>query len=175
MIERTVLSEGSRSTPRLHLPGRAARSAQFIPFAVTVVGIALMTFIMYLYVLPNSQINQARTRIAQLQTQKAELRRQESMVLQEIARGWDLKTVEIRARQLGMGPVQSAIYLHMPETDGRAASERPRQAASDGSRSTELVEPDFSLSLEAIEKQADRLLNGAVQSVDGFVSRFLGD
>ncbi len=65
MLERTALPNPShpalpnpsRPAPGLHLPRRVGMSPQFVQFALVVMGIALVTFIMYLYVLPNSQIN----------------------------------------------------------------------------------------------------------------------
>ena len=116
MLERTALPETSQPTPGLRLPRQVGMSSQLVQFALIVLGIALVTFIMYLYVLPNSQINAARTKIAEMQVQKAELQRQNAEVLKEIALASDLKTLEIRARQLGMGPVQSALYLRMPNS-----------------------------------------------------------
>ncbi len=77
MLERTAVPETSRPAPGLRLPGQVGMSSQLLQFAIVVLGIALVTFIMYLYVLPNSQINAAHTKIAELQAQKAELYRQE--------------------------------------------------------------------------------------------------
>ena len=173
MLERTALPETSRPAPGLRLPGRVGLSSQLLQFAVVVLGIALVTFIMYLYVLPNSQINAAHTKIAELRAQKAELQRQNSEVSKEIALASDLKSLEIRARQLGMGPVQSAIYLAMPDSGARQDSDRTQPADSAGA-----VEPatqDKPLPLGNIERQANQLLNGAAGWADGLLSRLLGN
>ena len=127
MLERTVVPETPRPAPGLRLPGQVGMSSQLLQFAIVVLGITLVTFIMYLYVLPNSQINAAHTKIAELQAQKAELYRKNSEVLKEIALASDLKSLEIRARQIGMGPVESAIYLSMPEL-GRSSGRQSEPA-----------------------------------------------
>lgn len=169
MLERTAVSETSRPTPALRLPGKVGMSSQLLQFAIVVLGIALVTFIMYLYVLPNSQINAAYTKIAELQAQKAELYRQNSEVLKEIAVASDLKRLEIRARQIGMGPVGSAIYLSMPAAVAHQDSNRTQPAdTADGIQ-------DNALSSDTIERQARQLLNGAADWADGLLSRLVGD
>lgn len=120
MIERTILPSpttqprAGASAPR-ELPGsRAGLSSQILQFALVVAGVALLTFVLFLYVLPNSEMNAAQARIAELKEQKAALNRTNAEVLKEIARYSDMKTLELRARKLGMGPVQNAFYLQMP-------------------------------------------------------------
>jgi len=175
MLERTALPHTSRPAPDLHLPRRAGMSPQFVQFALVVMGIALVTFIMYLYVLPNSQINAARTQIAQLQERKSELHRRDSEVLQEIARYSDLKTLEIRARQIGMGPVQSAIYLNMPEAGDRQLTDRIAPADTAGGRGAEFSPQNKLMLAGDFEQQARKLLNDASLWADGILSRLLGD
>ena len=175
MLERTAVPETSRPVPGLRLPGQVGMSSQFLQFAVIVLGIALVTFIMYLYVLPNSQINAAHTKIAELQAQKAELQRQNSEVLKEIALASDLKNLEIRARQLGMGPVQSAVFLQMPDSGVRQATNQIQQEDSASGRAGEPDTQDNPLPYGNVKRQAMQLLNGAADWADGMLSRLLGD
>ena len=175
MLERTALSETSRPAPGLRLPGRLGLSSQLLQFAVVVLGIALVTFIMYLYVLPNSQINAAHTKIAELQAQKAELQRQNSEVLKEIALASDLKSMEIRAKQLGMGPVQSAVFLRMPDSGARQDSDRIQLADPTGGRAVEPGTQDKPLPDGNGKGQARQLLNGAADWADAMLSRLLGN
>ena len=149
--------------------------SQVLQFAIIVLGIALITFIMYLYVLPNSQINAAHTKIAELQAQKAELYRQNSEVLKEIALASDLKSLETRARQIGMGPVESAMYLSMPDSDAHQGGNRIQPANSTDGRGIEPGTQDNSLTDGNVERQARQLLNGAVDWADGMLNRLLGD
>lgn len=102
MLEQPVLQE-SRSSSRTGRSGGGIASPQLIQLILTVLGIAGLTLILFLYVLPNSQINAARLRIAELRTQKLALDRQNTELLKEISRHTDLLLVETRARQLGMG------------------------------------------------------------------------
>ena len=170
MLERTAVPETSRPAPGLRLPGRIGMSSQLFQFAIIVLGIALFTFIMYLYVLPNSQINAAHTKIAELQAQKAELQRQNSEVLKEIALASDLKSLEIRARQIGMGPVASAIYLSMPDS-----GTHPQLAVPTERPAVEPTTQDNPLSNGNVERQARQLLNGAADWADGMLSRLMGN
>lgn len=120
--------------PQNRTPEAAARRFSLPPHALQavliVVGIVLATFVLYLYVLPNSQIDAARVRIADLQTRKAMLERQNSALLQEIALASNLKTLELRAKALSMGPARSTIYLRMP---GSSPSPTGTGAAEAGS------------------------------------------
>ena len=175
MLERTALPETSPPAPGLRLPRQVGMSSQLVQFALIVLGIALVTFIMYLYVLPNSQINAAHTKIAGLQAQKAELERQNSEVLKELALASDLKNLEIRARQLGMGPVQSALYLRMPDSGARQDSDRAQPAESADGRTVDPGAQDKPLPDVNIERQARQLLDGAAGWADGMLSRLLGD
>jgi hypothetical protein len=178
MLERITGPETSRPTPGLRLPGQAGMSSQLLQFAIIVLGIALVTFVMYLYVLPNSQINAAGTKIAELQAQKAELHRRNSEVLEEIAVASDLKSLEIRARQIGMGPVESAIYLRMPDSDTYQDGNRIGQIGQVDAASNQVVEPglqDKALPESNVERQAKQLLKGVADWADGMLNRLLGD
>lgn len=117
-----------------HAPGvPLALSQHALPALLIVFGIALATFVLYLYVLPNSQIDAAEVRIAELQAQKAALERQNAALLQEIMRQSDLKTLEVRASQLGMAPAAGVIYLKLPSrtTPGAAQIPEARGASPD--------------------------------------------
>jgi hypothetical protein len=103
--------------------GRMVFSPQTWQAVLIVLGIALVAFVLYLYVLPNSQIDAAKVRIADLQAQKATLERENAAVLHEIARESNLKTLEIRAKALGMGPARNAIYLTLPDSNPAPAAQ----------------------------------------------------
>ena len=178
MLERIAGPETSRPAPGLRLPGQVGMSSQLLQFAIIVLGIALVTFVMYLYVLPNNQINAARTEIAELQAQKAELHRQNSEVLKEIAVASDLKSLEIRARQIGMGPVESAIYLRMPDSGTYQDSNRIGQIGQVDAAGDQALEPgiqDKPVPAGNVERQARQLLNGVADWADGMLNRLLGD
>jgi hypothetical protein len=110
--------------PKSHsLPSEpsSARYSIFSPQAfqalLIVLGIAITTFVLYLYVLPNSQIDAARVRIADLRAQTARLERENAALQQLIAQESNLKAIETRAKALGMGPARSAIYLQLPDNN----------------------------------------------------------
>lgn len=174
MLERTVVPETSRPSSGLHLPTPASPSSQLSRFGLIVLVIGLMTFIMVMYVLPNSQINAAETQIAQLQAEKAELQRQNAEVLREIARYSDLTSLQVRARQLGMGPVQSAIYLTMPLADVRQEGEQGGQPADAGARTAAAAGADVSGPAFDIQQEAGAWLNRTTRWLDGIASRFVG-
>lgn len=116
MIERTVL-HSPHVRPRWPASGSLLSrgrliSSQTVQFMLWLLGVALVTFILYLYVLPTSQMNEAKLRIAQLQAQKAALDRQSAELARQISLYTDLPTLERRARQLGMGPPQRAILFN---------------------------------------------------------------
>ncbi len=95
--------------------------------------------------------------------------------MQEIARYSDLKTLEIRARQIGMGPVQSAIYLNMPEAGDRQVTDRTAPADTAGGRGAEFNAQNKLMLAGDFEQQARKLLNDASHWADGILSRLLGD
>lgn len=173
MLERPALPDTSRPSSGLHLPKRASLSPQAAQTSLIVLGIAVVTFIMYLYVLPNSQINAAQTRISGLRAEQAELQRQNSEVLQEIARLSDLTVLRARASQLGMGPVQSAIYLQMPSRQEGQEVEpsQPVVPAADSG----LAPARQPVAPGAVEEQVRDLLERAGTWIDGSLSRLLGD
>lgn len=115
MIERPTIRQPRLKTtppvPSLNLPAAGAASAQILQVALVVLGIALATFILYLYVLPNSQISAAEARIEELKAQHATLVRQNAEIMRQISAYTDLGTIQLRAQKLGMGPARSVIYL----------------------------------------------------------------
>lgn len=145
MIEGTARTEG-RSHPRVELLAeQVVFSQQALRVVAVVLGVALATFVLFLYVLPNSQIDAAKVRIVELQAQKAAVQRQNAAILQEIARRSDLTTLEARARELGMGPATSAIYLRLPAsqlTEGAAGATR-RGAQSGSSQTSQDDKPNW--------------------------------
>ena len=178
MLERIAGPETSRPAPGLRLPGQVGMSSQLLQFAIIVLGIALVTFVMYLYVLPNSQINAARTEIAELQAQKAEIHRRNSEVLKEIALASDLKSLEIRARQIGMGPVESAIYLRMPDSGINQDNNQIGQIGQKDAASDQALEPGIQnepIPAGNVERQARQLFNGVADLADRMLNRLLGD
>jgi len=72
--------------------------------------IALLTFALYLYVLPNSQMSEAQARIAQLRAERDALSRQSTEMIHLAADFTMLTRIEKRARKLGMGPPPSIFY-----------------------------------------------------------------
>jgi hypothetical protein len=125
MIDRTALPR-SRSRPGLALPRLPRRDGesglrQPIQYALLIVAIGVLTFVLYLYVLPNSQMNAAQARIAELKATKAGLIRQNSELQRQISQYTTMRSIEDRARKLGMGPVQNAVFLKMPAGQEPAA------------------------------------------------------
>ena len=123
MIEHTTL-RGQQIEPRISLAG--ARSfeqsdllRQALRLALIVLGITFLTAILFLYVLPTSQMNEARAEILDLQLRKAALARQNAQLAREISYYTDLATLEQRARALGMGPPQHAVFLYADRSDVR--------------------------------------------------------
>lgn len=123
MIDGSVLPESRQRLRSEPVAGRTMASQQLVLTVLIVLGVAVVTFVLYLYVLPNSQIDAAEIRISELQKQKAALERQNAALLQEIARNSDIKTLEVRAKQLGMAPARNAIYLKLPNASSAPASQ----------------------------------------------------
>ena len=116
MLDGTALPKPHNRPTDMPLAGRTVFTSQALQAVLIVLGIALATFVLYLYVLPNSQMDAAKVRIAELQAEKARLERENAAVLQQIASISDLKTLETRAKALGMGPSSNAIYLRLPSS-----------------------------------------------------------
>lgn len=133
-------------------------------------GVAI--FILYLYVLPSSQIDANEVRIARLQAQKADLERQNAALLQEIARNSDIPTLEARARQLGMGPATGVIYLTLPGAQPPAG----HTVAAPAAPSTPTGEASLTwrerLSRDHVDEWIRQIRLRVSQAVDRLLQRF---
>lgn len=116
MLDGTAFPKPHNRPTETPLAGRTVLTSQALQAVLIVLGIALATFVLYLYVLPNSQMDAAKVRIAELQAERARLERENAAVLQQITNISDLKTLETRARALGMAPSSNAIYLRLPSS-----------------------------------------------------------
>lgn len=116
--------------PPLSLPRAESASSQMVQVAIIVLGIGLATFILYLYLLPNSQISEAEAQIGQLQTQHATLIRQNTDVVRQISAHTDLATIQLRARELGMAPARNVIYLPAAVVEKLPAHEQAQVPAA---------------------------------------------
>jgi hypothetical protein len=169
-------AEGRLVTEPARLAGPAGRvllSPRALQVALIVLGVALATFVLYLYVLPNSQMDAARVRIADLQVQKAALERQNAALHQQIASASNLTTLEARAKALGMGPARNTIYLRLPGSEVPAPAAQAVVAsnpASAGSPATlaEWLQPEH---LQDMLREIRSKVSGAVDSI---IQRFGG-
>lgn len=110
MINRSVWS-GRLSLPQWPAQ-RFGSSRSWLQLAVAIAVIGLITFILYLYVLPNSQMSEARARIAQLQQDTEALVRVNAELERQISEYSDLPGVAAQARALGMRPAASYVFFH---------------------------------------------------------------
>lgn len=115
MIERPALRQ---PRPKVNwpvlppgLPRTVSASTQILQVALIILGIALVTFILYLYLLPNSQISEKEAQIGQLKAQHATLVRQNAEIVRQVSAYTDLGTVQQRAKKLGMAPARNVIFL----------------------------------------------------------------
>lgn len=132
MIHRTLLKRQSRlPLPEWALPGEGAMR-QALQILILILLVGLITFVLYLYVLPTSQMSEARTRIAELKAQKAALNRERAELAREISLYSDLTTLEYRARRLGMGPPVNAVFLNVRATQQQPAAQAAVQAGAMG-------------------------------------------
>ncbi|MEA3335625.1 MAG: hypothetical protein U9R25_06910 [Chloroflexota bacterium] len=118
MIERTVLPRIRPTAPSSSAlqsqdekPPRISRET--LQYGGVFLGIALVTLILFLYVLPSSQMSAAEARITELKEEKASLQRMNADVIRSITQYSEQKVLEQRARKLGMGPPHNAVYLHL--------------------------------------------------------------
>lgn len=105
MIDPNVLARPDTPPPAVVSPPRPRLQAVLI-----LTGIALLTFALYLYVLPNSQMSEAETRIAQLRAERDALSRQNAEIIRIAADFTALTRIEKRARELGMEPPHRIFY-----------------------------------------------------------------
>lgn len=174
MLDGTALPKAHSRPSKQTLARRLVLSPQTWQALLIVLGIALTTFVLYLYVLPNSQIDAARVRIADLQTQKAVLERENAALMQEIARASDLKTLEIRARALGMGPTTSAIYLSLPDRNPTPAAQ-PAASQADPAAEGMLATVTEWLQRDHLQERLRDLRWNVSQAVEGIIQRFQSD
>ncbi len=174
MLDSTALPKSHNQPPERRLIGRIALSSQTLQAVLIVLGIALVTFVLYLYVLPNSQIDAARVRIADLQLQKAVLERENAALLQEIARASNLATLEARAKALGMGPTTSAIYLSMPGQNPTAVSQ-PAAGQEDVIAEDKPATLTEWLQRDHLQERLRDLRWNVSQAVENIIQRFQSD
>ncbi len=174
MLEGTALPKPQNRPSARRLAGRVALSPQAIQAVFIVLGIALLTFVLYLYVLPNSQIDAARVRIADLQTQKAALERTNAALMQEIARASNLTTLEVRAKALGMGPTTRAIYLNMPDQNP-APAVQPAASQADAALQDMPATLTEWLQRDRLQERLRDLRWNVSQAVETIIQRFRSD
>lgn len=171
MLDGSALPKTHSQPSRQTLAGRLVLSPQTWQAVLIVLGIAVVTFVLYLYVLPNSQIDAARVRIADLQAQKAMLERENAALMQEIARASNLKTLELRARALGMGPATSAIYLRLPG-QGPTPAVQPTADQADPATENTLATMTRWLQREHLQERLRDLRWQVSQAVEGIIQSF---
>lgn len=117
MINRPTLRNpglsGGTVLPRVRLPERGVRSRFWLSAAAIVALAAGLTLVLYLYLVPNSQISETNIRIAALRAEKIALARENARLVQEITAYTDLAYIKRRAKELGMGPPQRYMYLYV--------------------------------------------------------------
>jgi hypothetical protein len=171
MLDGSALPKTHSQPSRPTLAGRLVLTPQTWQAVLIVLGIAVVTFVLYLYVLPNSQIDAARVRIADLQAQKAMLERENAALMQEIARASNLKTLEVRARALGMGPATSAIYLRLPG-QGPTPAVQPTTDQADPATENTLATVTQWLQREHLQERLRDLRWQVSQAVEGIIQAF---
>lgn len=151
-----------RPKARLRIP------AHLMQALLIILGVAVVTFVLYLYVLPNSEIDATELRIADLKTQKAALARENTALLQEIALASQLDKLETSAFALGMQyPRTKPIYLQMPvaeneQTPAEALSARTEAQAIDATSWRQWFERE---NLQAMWRNMRIKVSGAVDAV----------
>lgn len=134
MIDRPVLPQPqNRPFGRPSNLPVLARQGLLVVFVLLCIG--AMTFALYLYVLPNSQMSEAQARIASLKAQVAVLDRETAENFRRAAEFTNLPVLEARAKKLGMGPPRKILYMPQPRavpphsTTGNATATAPADAA----------------------------------------------
>lgn len=105
MIDPNALARPENAAPAMASPARPSLQAWLI-----LTGIALLTFALYLYVLPNSQMSEAQARIAQLKAERDALSRQNAETIRLASDFTALTRIEKRAKELGMQPPLLIFY-----------------------------------------------------------------
>lgn len=121
MIDPNVLARPDTPPPAASAPAHPRLQAVLI-----LATIALLTFALYLYVLPNSQMSEAQARIAQLRAERDALSRQSAEMIRLAADFTMLTRIEKRAKELGMGPPRS-IYFGTPAFREEPAESPPTE------------------------------------------------
>lgn len=165
MIERTTLQPEKSPTrptlPPLSLADRGRLPWEAVKLLILTLGVGLLTFVFYLYVLPNSQMSEAEARIVLLKSRVEALDRTNSELERQILVYSSMADLESRARKLGMGPPRAYRYLSSgnqlqassvwpkgPTTQSEVqpeASEAPAQAVQD------MQAPPWQSILEAVQ------------------------
>lgn len=171
MLDGSAFPQPHSQRPDRARTGRLRFSPRALQALLVVIGIALATFVLFLYVLPNSQIDAARVRIADLKLQKATLERQNAALLQEIALASNLKTLEIRAKALGMGPVRSTIYLQLPANDAAPAADPAASADHPAAEDAPATLAEW-LAREHLQEMLRQVRQNVSAAVDGVLQRF---
>ncbi len=173
MLDSTALPQAHDRTAQQTPAGRMVFSPQAWQALLIVLGIAVATFVLSLYVLPNSQIDAARVRIAELQAEKAAWERENAALLQEIASASNLKTLEIRAKALGMGPARSAIYLQLPDSDSALAAATSSATTVPDPESTPATLAEW-LQRQHLQERLREFRLSVSQAVERVIQRFQG-
>lgn len=115
MLDSQGLNPLHSATPQAGAKIRFRMSAHLTQVLLILLSIAAVTFVLFLYVLPNSEIDATELRLAELRTQQAALARENAALQQEIALASQLDKLETRAFALGMQYTRNKpIYLQMP-------------------------------------------------------------
>lgn len=139
--------------------------------AFMVVAIVFATLVAYLYVVPSSEISAANARIGQLKAEVAALERENADLLGDIAVYSDMKYLEQRATQLGMGPARGAVYLRLP-ANNRADSGAPALTSELPPLDEAPLTPAELVRQLDVPTIIERIRAALVGAVDGLVSRF---
>jgi len=123
MLQPTVVDHSPAQ--KLPLPRQLALPASSNQLLLVIFVIIVLTSILILYVLPNSQISEARAQIQTLKAERAALDRQIAEIDRQIAVETDLQKLKARAAALGMGPPKNAMFVAFPaapKSTSRAAA-----------------------------------------------------
>lgn len=138
---------------------------------VTVIGIVFATLVAYLYVVPNSEISASTARINELKAEVDALERENAILLSDIAVYSDMKNLEQRAAQLGMGPARGAVYLRLPSGNGAAASAPALTTEPPALDQAPLSPGEFVRQIDP-RSLVQQVRDGLVGAVDALVNRF---
>lgn len=127
MIDRPVVPQPhDRTFGQLSNRPFLVRQGLLVIFVLLCIGV--MTFALYLYVLPNSQMSEAQAHIASLRAQVFVLNRQTAENLRLATELTSLPALEARAKKLGLGPPRKLLY--MPQSVAGSQRSAPRQTTA---------------------------------------------